>query len=165
MLRERNGEGKGEREQKHGCERETVISCLSYVPQLGIEPSTQSCAGTGNLTGNLSVHKMTDTQLSHSSRPAGQYLIHFNSNFNFLLFNHSLTFFYQVGTSLEFLLPAHPNRSTNAFSLSVCSALCEAARGVRKRSLPSRSFHHRLLEVQSQPGLGFFKNPQNTMLR
>ena len=42
-------EGKGGREgEKHPCERETSIGCLSCATQLGMEPKTQARALTGN---------------------------------------------------------------------------------------------------------------------
>ena len=44
--------GKGEGE-KHQCERETLISCLLYVPQPGTKAATGACALTGNRTNNL----------------------------------------------------------------------------------------------------------------
>ena len=40
--------------EKHRCERDTLIGCLSYVPQLGTKPSTQVCTLTRNQTGDLS---------------------------------------------------------------------------------------------------------------
>ena len=39
-FREKVWEGERE-EQKHRCEREALISCLSYTPQLGTEPATR----------------------------------------------------------------------------------------------------------------------------
>ena len=42
-FREKEG-GVGEREkEEHCCERETLIGCLPYVPQLGIKPTTYWC--------------------------------------------------------------------------------------------------------------------------
>ena len=38
-FREREREGKREGDN-HPCERETLISCLLYAPQLGVEPAT-----------------------------------------------------------------------------------------------------------------------------
>ena len=39
--------------EKHRCETETSIDCLSYMPQPTREPATQACALTGNRTTNL----------------------------------------------------------------------------------------------------------------
>ena len=47
-------EREGERE-RHRCEKETSIGCLSYVPQPGTEPATQARALTGNRTLDLLV--------------------------------------------------------------------------------------------------------------
>ena len=43
---------------RHGCERETFIGYLSYMPQLGTEPATQACVLTRNETCDLSVYGM-----------------------------------------------------------------------------------------------------------
>lgn len=56
MLRKKKKER--EREKEILSERESLFGCLPYMPQLGNEPKTQTCALTGNLTGNLSVHRM-----------------------------------------------------------------------------------------------------------
>ena len=53
--RRREGEREGE---KHWCERETRISCLSHVPQQEIEPITQAYALTGNWTHILLFYEM-----------------------------------------------------------------------------------------------------------
>ena len=45
----------GERE-RHECERETCIICLSYTPPPEINPTLYVCALTGNWTHNLSVY-------------------------------------------------------------------------------------------------------------
>ena len=59
----------GERvEDKHGCERETLISCLLDVPSRETEPTTQECALTGNQTCDLSVCKRAPNQLSQPAR-------------------------------------------------------------------------------------------------
>ena len=55
-------EGEGE---KHWCERETSIGCLSYVPWLGTEPATLACVLTWNQTDDLLVCRRTPIQLSH----------------------------------------------------------------------------------------------------
>ena len=47
IFRVRGREGERE-EEKYQCERESSISCLSNVPQLGTEPTTQACALTEN---------------------------------------------------------------------------------------------------------------------
>ena len=41
--------------EKHCCERETSIGCLSYAPQPGMEPATQVCGLTENRTHSLLV--------------------------------------------------------------------------------------------------------------
>ena len=51
--RRREGEREGE---KHQCERETPIGCLSFALQPGTEPVTQACALTGNRTPDPLVH-------------------------------------------------------------------------------------------------------------
>ena len=43
IFRERGREG-----EKHQCERETLISCLSYALLFETELATQACALTGN---------------------------------------------------------------------------------------------------------------------
>ena len=40
--------------EKHGCERETRIGCLSYALQPGTEPAAQAGALTGSRTDDLS---------------------------------------------------------------------------------------------------------------
>ena len=50
--------------KKHRCERETLISCLLYVPQLGTKSAVQACALTGNRTGDLLLCELTSNQLS-----------------------------------------------------------------------------------------------------
>ena len=43
------GEGREkEGEEKNQGERETLICCLSHMPQRGTKPATQACALTGN---------------------------------------------------------------------------------------------------------------------
>ena len=49
-------EGKG---QKYGCERETLIGCLSHMLGPGREPIAWVCALTGNRTHDLLVYGMT----------------------------------------------------------------------------------------------------------
>ena len=41
LISERKGERDRER-KRHYCERETLIGCLPYAPQLGIEPATSA---------------------------------------------------------------------------------------------------------------------------
>ena len=48
---------------KHRCERETSNACPSDAPGQGTKPTTQSCALTGNRTGNLLLFRMTSNQL------------------------------------------------------------------------------------------------------
>ena len=55
-FRERGMEEEKEGE-KHQCERETLIGCLSYRPQPGTKPATQVCAVIGNQTGDLSAYQ------------------------------------------------------------------------------------------------------------
>ena len=64
-------EGNRERE-KHWCERETLIGCLSYVPQLGIESTTWVWALTRNQTCELSSIGWCYKQQSHSSQGKSQ---------------------------------------------------------------------------------------------
>ena len=59
------GETKGE---KHRCERETLISCLLYVPQIGTKPTTQACTLTRKQTSHLLVCGTTPNQLSHTGQ-------------------------------------------------------------------------------------------------
>ena len=63
------GKGKeGEREgEKHWCERDSSVSCLSYAPQLGTEHPIQASALTRNQTGDLSLCRMMPNQLVHTS--------------------------------------------------------------------------------------------------
>ena len=59
----------GEREgEKHRCERETLLGCLSYTPQPGIEPATQACALTGNQAGDSLLCRTTPNPLSHTGQ-------------------------------------------------------------------------------------------------
>ena len=61
---EREGESEGE---KHQCQRETWIHCLSYMPQPQTKRTTQACALTRNRTGDLSLCRMMPKELSHTS--------------------------------------------------------------------------------------------------
>ena len=65
------GRREGEKGDKHGCERETSIGCLSYTPQPGTELITEACGLTGNLT--LESFPLWDTtqQLSHTGHGDG----------------------------------------------------------------------------------------------
>ena len=47
---------------------------LSYTPQMGSEPTTQSRALTGNPTGDLSVCQVMPNQLSHTSQSKDLFL-------------------------------------------------------------------------------------------
>ena len=59
------GGGRGREREKHRL----VISCLPYAPQLGIEPTTEVRALTGNGTHNLSkCMGQCCNQLSHPAR-------------------------------------------------------------------------------------------------
>ena len=46
-------EGREKEEEKHRCERETSIGCLSYASCVGTKPATQACALTQNQTGDF----------------------------------------------------------------------------------------------------------------
>ena len=59
------GRGVGE---KHWGVRNTLISCLSHPLNLGIWPSAQARALTGNPTGNPLVHRLVLSPLSHTSQ-------------------------------------------------------------------------------------------------
>ena len=63
----REGERKGE---KHRCARDTkYIDQLPFAcPQLGTWPTTQTCALTGNWTGNIFVCRPALNPLSHTSQ-------------------------------------------------------------------------------------------------
>ena len=63
--RGREEESEGE---KHRCEKETMIGCLSHVAQPGIEATTQARALTRNRTSNLSLHSTSPKQLSHTGQ-------------------------------------------------------------------------------------------------
>ena len=64
-------EGKGGRRRGREtlmCERQTSISCLSYMPQAWTEPAAKACALTREQTGNLSLCGTMPSQLSHTSQ-------------------------------------------------------------------------------------------------
>ena len=65
------GRDKRDRE-KHRGERETLIGCLPYAPQLGILPAAQVCAVTRNLTCNLSVYTDDSVYTGDQWRHTGQ---------------------------------------------------------------------------------------------
>ena len=67
LFRERGREGEREGE-KHRCERETYIGCLSYAPQPGTKPATQACALIENQTSDLSLCGTMPNQLSHTGQ-------------------------------------------------------------------------------------------------
>ena len=72
ILEREEGVGRErEREREHRCERETSIGCLLYVPWLGIEPTTQACALTGNRIHNLMVYGMVFQPNEPSSQGIG----------------------------------------------------------------------------------------------
>ena len=73
LIRERGREGEREAE-KNPCERETLISSFSFVPQPGTEPTSQACVWTGNRTNNLLLCGMAPNQLSHTSQGRRWYL-------------------------------------------------------------------------------------------
>ena len=62
--RGREEERKGEKQR---CERETSISCLLHVPQVGIRLATQACALIENGTSHLFAGTAS-SQLSHSGQ-------------------------------------------------------------------------------------------------
>ena len=83
----REGVGGGGRERhtqtdRYLCERETLISCLLYAPQPGIEPTIYVCALTGDHTHNLLVH---GTMLQPTEPPGQDYVSTFLLN-NFYWF-------------------------------------------------------------------------------
>ena len=62
-------EGKGERKgKKHQCERETLIGCLSHVPQPATELTSQASALTGNQTSDLSLCGTTSNYQNSSGQ-------------------------------------------------------------------------------------------------
>ena len=67
VFRDRGSEGEREGE-KHRCERETLIGCLWYTPQLGTEATAQACALPWNPSDHLLVCGPTPNQLSHTSQ-------------------------------------------------------------------------------------------------
>ena len=73
------GETKGLREkeeEKHPCERDTSVGCLSYTSQPGTEPTTQACALTKNWTSALLLGGMMPNQLSHTGRAFLDHLVY-----------------------------------------------------------------------------------------
>ena len=93
--RGREGENKGE---KHQCERQTSISCLSHLPWLGTGPwsTTQACALTRNRTSNLLLYRLTPNQLSCTGQSHTISSNGFRSNFgsvNVLYENFCFPFF------------------------------------------------------------------------
>ena len=55
--------------EKDQCVRDSLVGCqLSTHTQLGPWSATQSCALTGNRTGDLSVHRSALSPLSHTSQ-------------------------------------------------------------------------------------------------
>ena len=46
--------------EKHQCERETLMGCLSHTPWLGTIPTAQPCAPTGNWTSSLLLDGVTN---------------------------------------------------------------------------------------------------------
>ena len=66
------GGGKERGEQKHGCERETLISCLLYVPQPGTKPMPNPlgvCPDLHDWKSNLLLGSWADAP-SNSATPA-----------------------------------------------------------------------------------------------
>ena len=62
-------EGKGGRKgKKHQCERETLIGCLSHVPQPATELTSQASALTGNQTSDLSLCGTTSNYQNSSGQ-------------------------------------------------------------------------------------------------
>ena len=60
--------GRMREREKHQCERGTFVGCLLHTPQLGIGPTTQVCALTGNRTSDLLLCGMMLNQLSHAGQ-------------------------------------------------------------------------------------------------
>ena len=66
MFLEKEEEKGGERErEKHRCDREVSISCLLYVPQLGIEAAIQACVLTMDQSQTAWCMGRHSSQLSH----------------------------------------------------------------------------------------------------
>ena len=59
-------EGREKERERDINERETLIDCLLYTPQLGSEPATQACALTWNGACDLLLCGMMRNQLSHT---------------------------------------------------------------------------------------------------
>ena len=83
---------RGREGEKHQCEGETSIGCLSYVPQPGTEPATQTCAQTGNRTCGPS--------LCNDAQPTEPPWSGLDSSF----FHIANTFKVQLTSSLHFVL-------------------------------------------------------------
>ena len=95
--------GGSEREgEKHWCERETSISCLSFVPQPWTKSTTQACALTGNRTGDLSGHGTMLNQLSHTVQSPPAILNSFYWPYFFLLKPYTLKFSKHCNFSVKF---------------------------------------------------------------
>ena len=69
-------EGKRKSERNIDVREKHQLAAFSYVPRLGIKPTTWVCALTGNWTHDLSVYKMT-FQLTEPHQPVGGFF--FNS--------------------------------------------------------------------------------------
>ena len=65
IFREREQEREGE---KHRCERETLIGCLSRMPRLGTEPITQACAQQRIEPATFLYAGQCSNQLGHSGQ-------------------------------------------------------------------------------------------------
>ena len=69
----REGGREGERDgEKHLCERETLVGCLSFLPwPPGIKPAVQACALTRNL--NQQPIALQDNAQPTETHPSGQH--------------------------------------------------------------------------------------------
>ena len=64
-------DGRGEKEREKTINvKEIHLSVASHKPQLGTWPATQGSALTGNRTGDLLVHRVALSPLSHTIRDA-----------------------------------------------------------------------------------------------
>ena len=81
IFRERGREEESEG-GKHWCDREISVSCLSYMPWPGPEPTTQACALTGIWTSDPSLYKTMPNPLRHTclSGPVAVFLVSYLRN-------------------------------------------------------------------------------------
>ena len=87
IFRERGWEGERKGE-KHWCKRETHITCPSYAPQLRTKPAPQTCALTGNGTGDLLVCRT----LLHCHSAQGLHWLYHGQRFALPILSFSVNF-------------------------------------------------------------------------